>query len=405
MRAKNNMKCNMMQNIILSALILAISPLLWAANTAEQEIKSSNNGQYIIKNRDTLWDISGTYLKNPFSWPSIWKENKYIQNPDLIYPGNSLNIPGMLKAEDRAQEDGAKEISSSVPAPSDKDGGELVSKEKGEGRVPIKSKGSEMPLEEERVLPDIAIELQKGDMGSVSKVPMKQMPPEVSRKSDRPLSIDYIIADGIDGGFILGSKDEREILGEMDRVFIKAPNGEIPIVGDSYKVVRMVKKVVHPKTGKPIGNLIRTLGIIKVVDVNGDLVSANIVRSNDYITKGDRIIPQKQTPDVPISKNQEKLKLRGYIVETNYEKEANAQFDIVYIDMGRMEGVEPGDNFLIYSEGNRTRGYSQEGEGILAEIAVGRLKILASQENTSTALVVRSSDTIEKGFMVERVVE
>jgi nucleoid-associated protein YgaU len=46
--------------------------------------------------RDSLWRISeyGEIYATPWDWPKIWKRNqKLIQNPDLIYPGWQLIIP------------------------------------------------------------------------------------------------------------------------------------------------------------------------------------------------------------------------------------------------------------------------------------------------------------------------
>jgi len=46
--------------------------------------------------RDSLWRISeyGDIYATPWDWPKIWKRNqKLIQNPDLIYPGWQLIIP------------------------------------------------------------------------------------------------------------------------------------------------------------------------------------------------------------------------------------------------------------------------------------------------------------------------
>lgn len=52
---------------------------------------------YIIKKRDTLWDISKRFLNNAFLWPFIHNINKYIINPDIIEIGDPLVIYIELK--------------------------------------------------------------------------------------------------------------------------------------------------------------------------------------------------------------------------------------------------------------------------------------------------------------------
>jgi hypothetical protein len=47
---------------------------------------------YEIKWGDTLWDIAGTYYRNPWLYPKIARENR-ITNPDLIFAGTRLFIP------------------------------------------------------------------------------------------------------------------------------------------------------------------------------------------------------------------------------------------------------------------------------------------------------------------------
>ncbi len=47
---------------------------------------------YIIKKGDTLWDIAQKFLKNPFLWPNIHKDNPYIKNPHRIEPNYKLTI-------------------------------------------------------------------------------------------------------------------------------------------------------------------------------------------------------------------------------------------------------------------------------------------------------------------------
>ena len=47
---------------------------------------------YKIKRGDTLWDISGTYYRNPWLFPKIARENR-IMNPDIIFADQKIFIP------------------------------------------------------------------------------------------------------------------------------------------------------------------------------------------------------------------------------------------------------------------------------------------------------------------------
>jgi len=49
-------------------------------------------GAYIVKKGDTMWDLSGQFLKDPFAWNDLWQQNKHIKDPHWIYPGDSLYI-------------------------------------------------------------------------------------------------------------------------------------------------------------------------------------------------------------------------------------------------------------------------------------------------------------------------
>ena len=47
---------------------------------------------HIVEKGDTLWDLAGKYLGNPFAWPQIWELNQWIKDPHWIYPGDPLII-------------------------------------------------------------------------------------------------------------------------------------------------------------------------------------------------------------------------------------------------------------------------------------------------------------------------
>ncbi len=65
------------------------------------ELTENAPDTYTVKRGDTLWHISGMFLKSPWRWPELWGMNlEQIRNPHLIYPGQLLvleKIDGMAR--------------------------------------------------------------------------------------------------------------------------------------------------------------------------------------------------------------------------------------------------------------------------------------------------------------------
>ncbi len=55
-------------------------------------VRADHPDEYVVVKGDTLWDISGMFLEQPWQWPAIWHANPQIENPHLIYPGDRVSL-------------------------------------------------------------------------------------------------------------------------------------------------------------------------------------------------------------------------------------------------------------------------------------------------------------------------
>lgn len=86
--------------VVLSIIIFVGLALLSSFNP--RNLSSQEEGMmHTVTKGDTLWDISAIYHGDPFRWPEIWEMNRYLTNPNYIYPGLMIMIspPPPLREE------------------------------------------------------------------------------------------------------------------------------------------------------------------------------------------------------------------------------------------------------------------------------------------------------------------
>lgn len=274
-------------------LLLLLLPSLAAAQTPEYE-------DYTVQKGDTLWDISKKELKDPFLWPKVWKENTEIKNPDKIYPGRRIKIPLYL-----LQKEVAPEIKTEIK-----------------------------PVSRPIIKPEIQIEKP---VEKIVQPPKREylIPKDVLTASG------YIADSGHGVGKIIDSQTGRTALTKGDFAYVKA-NYSVK-KGDKFYVVKVVEKVKHPKTGRSLGYLIEVLGIAEVVSTENSDPKIKITTSFSEVLTGSLLIDFYEIEPSFAPVNPKKPNIDGYIVAARQLHAANGNWDIVYLDKGRADGLEIGD--------------------------------------------------------------
>jgi hypothetical protein len=354
----------------------------------KDEIQISEEKRYVVKEGDTLWDISSSLMKDPFLWPRLWKDNKYIINPDLIYPGNVIILPG--------EEAAVKEAAPVAPQPPSAPPKEAApAEEKAAEEVPAPIVEEAAPAVEEEVA--------------------KEAPPKEKRKAliiggietlkeDVLIFSSGFIAQRVENkGVIIGSWDKKEMLGDNDIIYIDRKKNPSIAKDEKYTIYRIAKKVEHPATGKKMGYLVKILGVVQITSsLKKDVVTGTIIRSFDAMKNGDKLMPYKKVDESMESgsKGVAGKKLKGYVVEVKDEKIENADLDIVYIDKGENDGVMRGDRFWVVRRGEKTSMFSPGGGIRLPSEAIAELKVISVEKSTATAQIIKSLRSIIRGDVI-----
>ncbi len=328
---------------------------------ADEETDEGIPEIYLIKKGDTLWDITEKYFNNPFQWPDIWKNNDYIINPDLIYPGNKLLLRKLLQEA-----------------------------------LPHKEEKKEVKIKRKVTKPGKRRIAKPAKPAVAEKTPVTNT--SVFRKAGFVEREDFRV------GTIIGSPLSRITLSKGDNVYTDIGPSKNVTLEKKYSIYRTLKEIKHPVTQEDMGFLYNIVGTLIIKKFKEDRSVALITDSYEEIARNDLITDyfELEIPMIDPSLQPPKKNIQGYIISAKDERRSVGLRDIVYLDVGKSQGVAPGDRFIAYKSQVETTGTSSE-KAIFQypKITIGELKIISTRDETATALVTKSNQELDVGEKVE----
>ncbi|CAA0116620.1 Uncharacterised protein [BD1-7 clade bacterium] len=329
-------------------------------------LRSDHPNTYYVKKGDTLWDISATFLENPWRWPEIWHINKQIDNPHLIFPGDKL---ALIKVTETNPQTGDEEIREKLTVI---ERGPIIL---GPGHAKITPQ-----IRTERVdqaIPTIPLD-------QISVFLSKSRVEDVETLNNAP----YVIAgDGT-----------RIVAGAGDIVYAR---GNFDEDKETYGIYRPGKLFEHPKTGEVLGVQSLSIGTAKIIEDHGDIRKLEIETSSEEVRITDRLLPAidrkiasnffPRAPESPI--DAEIIAVEGGVSQVG-------TLNVVVLSAGEREGLVRGDVLSIRQAGEVVKDRITNDVIQLPSVESGLLIVFRTFEKMSYGLIVDASRPLEVGDLV-----
>jgi hypothetical protein len=318
---------------VLALAVLAAAPSVTQAfpitpeqrSTAQQvasrgvplsELAENAPDTYTVKRGDTLWHISGMFLKSPWRWPELWGMNlEQIRNPHLIYPGQLLvleKIDGMARLK----------LGTTVGSVS---GTEKLSPS-------IRSESSES--------------------AAIASIPMNLIAPFLT---------DAMIFDSnqlASAPRIVAVQETRMLLQRGDTAFVSGDLGNTR----SWQIFREPKPLVDPDTKQILGYEARYVGSADRkqdgearpgADGGGLSVPSTftITSNKEEVAVGDRLAPATVRDFAPFVPHSPAVPVNGKVVSLYGDAMSAGSNQIVSLNRGARDGLERGTVLALWHEG------------------------------------------------------
>ena len=317
-------------NKTIISLFLLITPYLQALAADASALKDDAPDRYTVVQGDTLWSISGRFLKDPWKWPEIWKMNQeQIKNPNRIYPGDVVVL-------DRSGRDAQLRLVQS-------------------NTVKLS------PRTRSTALADTA----------VPAIPPSVVEPFLSR----PLVVGPNELD--DAPIVTATRESRVTMGAGDTIYA---SGLAKEKGTVWQLYRRGDPLVDPDSGETLGYVATYLGEARVTKF-GDQSTLEITRSVQEIYTGDRLLPAgKERPTFSYVPHAPGKSVRGRVITTYSGLWETGSTGIVALSKGSKDGLEVGHVLAIYRSQS---GYDMRASPLYQDGPTDRPRVYYTEELTT----------------------
>ncbi len=313
---------------------------------------------------DTLWGISGLFLKSPWRWPELWGMNlEQIRNPHLIYPGQVL----------------------------------VLEKSDGRARLVVGRAAGSGADSTTRLSPRVRSSAITGPLASI---PLNLIEPFLNEavvfESDELAAAPRIVATP-EGSVLLSRGDKAYVRGELG-------------AQRDYRVFREARPMTDPTTGELLGYEASFVGTAEYVLEGGTLAApngnVNIVPATFVITSarkeagvGDRLSPVPARDFVNYVPHAPREPIGGQIVSIYGDGLSAGQNQIVLLNRGLADGMDPGTVLALWRDGRvvADRTSADRAALKLPDEREGRLFVFRSFKRMSYALVLSTSNPVRRG--------
>ncbi|MDR0563764.1 MAG: LysM peptidoglycan-binding domain-containing protein [Azoarcus sp.] len=326
---------------IISFIIAGIAFLASASVQAEPPALAPDApDSYTVVKGDTLWGISGRFLKDPWRWPEVWEMNgEQIQNPHLIYPGQIVVL--------------------------DRSGPYLrIGKRVGGGSAGAVGDGKLQPKVYQTPVKE-----------AIPTIPLKAIAPFLTR----PLAIDERSLR--EAATIVATETHRVYLGQGDAIFAKDVDEDV----DKWAIFQAAKPLVDPVSKKVLAYEARYLGSARVTE-RTDPVTLEIVEAVQEIGVGDKMLPAEGELIFSYAPHAPTNDINARLVSIHNGVSEAGKLSVVVVSAGRLDGLEPGNVLAMF----RDRGVAVHEKQTyrLPEKRYGIVLVFRVFDNVSYALIM-----------------